>query len=119
MSVYELPTQANEFSGAGPIIDSPPELMAEIVKIREEEPQLSRARQELTRRCSDGIEIIMFWVKSSDQVVVSVEDTRLGESFELHVEKDRAKEAYEHPFGYRASGQLATSHALIHLPKAS
>jgi hypothetical protein len=58
--------------------------------------------RELAARESDGIHVLLLWHPRSDAVTVSVDDTRTGQYFELPVERDRALDAFHHPFAYAA-----------------
>ena len=58
--------------------------------------------RELAARESDGIHVLLLWHPRSDEVTVSVDDTRTGQYFELPVERDRALDAFHHPFAYAA-----------------
>jgi hypothetical protein len=57
--------------------------------------------RELAHRQGDGIDVTLRWRPEDDAVVLAVEDWRNGESFELEVERDRALDAFTHPFAYR------------------
>lgn len=76
-------------------------------------PQLTTAEQEanaishlrpLTRelavRDNHGIHVLLLWHPREDKVTVSVEDSRAGERFDLEVARDRALDAFYHPFAY-------------------
>ena len=58
--------------------------------------------RELASRTSDGISVLLLWHPREDSVTVSVADARSGEYFELPVERDRALDAFHHPFAYAA-----------------
>lgn len=58
--------------------------------------------RELAVRESDGVRVLLLWHPREDAVTVSVEDSRAGQSFELPVARDRALEAFYHPFTYAA-----------------
>jgi hypothetical protein len=55
---------------------------------------------ELASRQNDGLEIGLYWSQATDQAKVAVVDTRLGESFDLHVPRSEALSAFHHPFAY-------------------
>ena len=63
---------------------------------KEQERQL----RELATRKGDGIEVSMHWRPEDDAIVLAVEDWKTGESFELEVGRDRALDAFQHPFAY-------------------
>jgi hypothetical protein len=58
--------------------------------------------RELAARESDGLRVLLLWHPREDAVTVSVEDARAGQSFELPVARERALEAFYHPFAYAA-----------------
>jgi hypothetical protein len=58
--------------------------------------------RELAVRDSDGINVLLLWHPGRDALTVSVEDARLGESFQLAVAPERALDAFYHPFAYAA-----------------
>jgi hypothetical protein len=64
-------------------------------------PVTPQAR-ELDARESDGIHVLLLWHPREDTVTVSVDDTRAGQRFDLAVARDRALEAFYHPFAYAA-----------------
>jgi len=59
---------------------------------------------ELADRESDGLEVALLWNEASGRVKIAVADTRLDESFELHVGSADALAAFHHPFAYASSG---------------
>ena len=61
-----------------------------------------RTSRELASRESDGVYVLLLWHPHDDAVTVSVEDTHGGDCFELAVERDRALDAFYHPFAYAA-----------------
>ena len=54
-------------------------------------------------RENDGIHVLLLWHPRQDAVTVSVDDTRGGHRFDLAVARDRALEAFYHPFAYAAA----------------
>ena len=58
--------------------------------------------RELAARESDGLHVLLLWHPREDAVTVSVDDTRAGHRFDLAVARDRALEAFYHPFAYAA-----------------
>jgi hypothetical protein len=58
--------------------------------------------RELALRESDGVRVVLLWHPRDDAVTVSVEDARDDHRFELAVERERALEAFYHPFAYAA-----------------
>ena len=60
------------------------------------------ASRELASRESDGVHVLLLWHPKDDAVTVSVDDSRAGRRFELAVDRDRALDAFYHPFAYAA-----------------
>jgi hypothetical protein len=58
--------------------------------------------RELAARESDGLHVLLLWHPREDALTVSVEDARAGERFQLAVARDRALDAFYHPFAYAA-----------------
>ena len=58
--------------------------------------------RELAVRESDGLHVLLLWHPREDALTVSVEDTRAGDRFQLVVARDRALDAFSHPFAYAA-----------------
>jgi hypothetical protein len=58
--------------------------------------------RELAARESDGLRVVLLWNPREDAVRVAVEDALAGRSFELPVARDRALDAFHHPFAYAA-----------------
>ena len=58
--------------------------------------------RELAARDSDGLHVLLLWHPRKDELTVSVEDTRAGNGFQLAVARDRALDAFYHPFAYAA-----------------
>ena len=58
--------------------------------------------RELAARDGDGIRIVLLWHTREDTVRVAVDDLRAGDSFEFAVARDRALDAFYHPFAYAA-----------------
>ncbi|MGH3143341.1 MAG: hypothetical protein ACRDO9_09455 [Gaiellales bacterium] len=56
---------------------------------------------ELAAREGDGIRVVLLWHPREDTVTVAV-DALAGDSFELPVARDRALDAFYHPFAYAA-----------------
>lgn len=61
--------------------------------------------RELDHRISDGIEVTLFWTKSTNRVTVEVLDRRSRERLEFDVDRHHALDAFRHPYVY-AAGQL-------------
>ena len=58
--------------------------------------------RELAARESDGIHVLLLWNPAGDALTVTVEDSRVGDRFQLEVAPERALEAFYHPFAYAA-----------------
>lgn len=57
--------------------------------------------REVDSRTNDGIHVRMLWSQDDGRVVVSVDDTRTGQTFSVEVPQDaRAIEVFHHPFAY-------------------
>jgi hypothetical protein len=62
----------------------------------------TREARELAVRDSDGIHVRLLWQPRENGVTVSVEDSRVGDRFQLAIAPDRALDAFYHPFAYAA-----------------
>ena len=62
----------------------------------------SEPLRELAVRVVDDLRVVLSWRPARDDVVVSVDDRRTGERFELAVAGERAMHAFHHPFAYVA-----------------
>jgi hypothetical protein len=67
---------------------------------------------ELASRGNDGLEISLLWCKSTDQVKVTVADSRCDEEFELDVAGADALAAFYHPFAFAAGRGVCFGDAL-------
>ena len=65
-------------------------------------PRISR-RTELARRENNGVQVSLYWSRSTNDVTVEVVDTVRDERFELAVDPARALDAFHHPFAYAAA----------------
>jgi hypothetical protein len=57
-------------------------------------------RQELAHRSTDGIEVSLFWAKLSNRVTIELVDNRLDERLCFEVARDKALDAFRHPYAY-------------------
>ena len=65
---------------------------------------------ELIVREESGITVTLFWVRTTDVLLVAVADHRTGTSFELVLERnDRALDVFHHPYAYAAARGIDTS----------
>jgi hypothetical protein len=56
-----------------------------------------------SRTTSDGIHVRLVWHPRNERVTVVVEDTKIGEAFELAVgPRQRALDVFHHPYAYAA-----------------
>jgi hypothetical protein len=58
------------------------------------------ARRELAQRISNGIEVRLLWQPEDDTLVVTILDWNTGEHGDVTVDRDRALDAFQHPFAY-------------------
>jgi hypothetical protein len=58
---------------------------------------------ELASRESDGLAVTLLWDPATDQVKVTVSDSRLDHDFELNVRGADALAAFYHPFPFAAA----------------
>jgi hypothetical protein len=63
-------------------------------------------RRELAQRTSDGIEVVLFWSKPSQRVMIAVLDTRSAETLEFEVDGSAALNAFNHPYAYAATRRV-------------
>jgi hypothetical protein len=58
--------------------------------------------RELADRESDGVHVLLLWHPADNALTVSVEDSRLGDHFQIAVAPERALDAFYHPYAYAA-----------------
>jgi hypothetical protein len=58
--------------------------------------------RELASRESDGLAVRLVWHPIEDALTVSVTDSRTGGRFQVAVGRERALDAFYHPFAYAA-----------------
>ena len=58
------------------------------------------AARELAARVTDGLHVLLLWHPTADTVTVSVADDRTPHRYESPVARDRALDAFYHPFAY-------------------
>jgi hypothetical protein len=61
---------------------------------------VTTSRRELAHRANDGIEVWLYWEKVGDSLTLEVYDAKGDEFFQVDVPKDRAMDAFRHPFVY-------------------
>ena len=73
----------------------------------------AHTNRELAHRVNGGIEVSLFWDKVGDVLSLEVYDAKTEEHFALEVPRDRALEAFRHPYAYiAASGREALDEIL-------
>jgi len=63
-------------------------------------------RSELAHRSADGIDVSLYWTKLTDHVTIELTDRRLGDRLEFEVNRDKALDAFRHPFAYAPAQAL-------------
>ena len=61
---------------------------------------------ELAFRSCEGIEVALLWNSASNNLTVTVHDSKVGESFELPAHPERALDVFNHPYAYAAARGL-------------
>jgi hypothetical protein len=56
--------------------------------------------RELAARVADGIAIVLLWHPVQDDVSIAVQDAETDHTVEFPVARERALEAFHHPFAY-------------------
>ena len=56
--------------------------------------------KELAHRANDGLDVTLLWRTDDDSVAVSVFDVKSEAAFELAVPREKALDAFYHPFAY-------------------
>ena len=64
-------------------------------------------RRELAHRANDGIEVTLFWSKSTNRVTLEVHDSRSGQRLEFDIDRHAALDAFKHPYVYAANHMFA------------
>jgi hypothetical protein len=68
---------------------------------------VTRDWRELASRTGDGVDVALWWSKSTGRVKVTVDDARYDDRFELEVHSAEALAAFYHPFAYAACQRLS------------
>jgi hypothetical protein len=71
--------------------------------------------RELAHRTSDGIEVTLFWSKSSNRVTIVVLDWHSNDRLEFEVDGNAALDAFNHPYAYAAT-RRARNLAMTRVP---
>ena len=58
--------------------------------------------RELAYRKEDGVEVVLLWHQTTDELTVTVLDERNGMHFELAVEPHQALDVFNHPYAHAA-----------------
>jgi hypothetical protein len=69
---------------------------------------MSPSRRELALRSSNGVEVGLYWSKTTNRVSIEVFDQRLDAGFEFEVDGADALEAFNHPYAYAATRGITT-----------
>ena len=73
-------------------------------------PQALHTMRELDSRTNDGIDVRLLWDPDDGRVAIAVADSKSGERFGFEVsERERAREAFQHPFSYAAWRGIGTA----------
>jgi hypothetical protein len=63
-------------------------------------------RRELAHRASNGISVSLYWDAVGDMLTLEVRNECDGEHFELEVPRNRALDAFHHPYAYRVKAKV-------------
>jgi hypothetical protein len=66
-------------------------------------------KRELAFRANDGLNVSLFWTKVGDTLTVEVYDERRDEFYACDVPRNRALDAFRHPFAYLTEAGPAAS----------
>jgi len=69
-------------------------------------------RLELAYRKVDGVEVVLFWHQTTDELTVTVSDQRSGAYFELAAQPHQALDVFNHPYSHAAFQGLPYAEAL-------
>ena len=58
--------------------------------------------RELAYRAADGVEVVLFWRESTEELAVAVSDVRSGAYFELAAAPHEALDVFNHPYAHAA-----------------
>jgi hypothetical protein len=67
---------------------------------------IATQRSELDHRSTDGIEVSLFWSKLGNRVTIELVDTRIDECLEFDVPREKALDAFRHPYVYAPAEAL-------------
>jgi hypothetical protein len=63
----------------------------------------SEQTRELDYRAGDGLEVKLLWSPQTNQLSVTVFDSKTGDDFKLEVSSSEALDAFHHPYAYAAN----------------
>jgi hypothetical protein len=66
-------------------------------------------RRELAHRVTNGLVVALYWDKVGDTLALEVYDPTTEEYFELDVPRDRAMDAFHHPYAYLAAAESSSA----------
>jgi hypothetical protein len=69
----------------------------------QEAEMASKRTRELDFRSNDGLEVALLWQPETNQLSVSVYDSKTGDDFDIGVDPAEAIDAFHHPYAYAAS----------------
>jgi hypothetical protein len=69
----------------------------------QEAEMASKRTKELDFRANDGLEVTLLWQPETNQLTVSVYDSKSGDDFDIEVAPAEATDAFHHPYAYAAS----------------
>jgi hypothetical protein len=69
----------------------------------QEAEMASKRTKELDFRSNDGLEVALLWQPETNQLSVSVYDSKTGDDFDIEVDPAEAIDAFHHPYAYAAS----------------
>jgi hypothetical protein len=67
--------------------------------------------RELACRAFDGVEVVLFWNETTDELAVAVSDEHSGSSFELAADPREALDVFNHPYAHAAWAHHAEARA--------
>jgi hypothetical protein len=73
----------------------------------------SNELRELAYRATDGLEVALLWVESTNRLMVSVADERTGDRFALRAGHANALDVFYHPFAHAARGGVGYRTGLL------
>ena len=63
-------------------------------------PRVESERRELASRSNNGIDVTLNWHPALDELTVCVRDQRNSAYFEIHPQRNKALDVYNHPYAY-------------------